>query len=209
MPNRKKKLSRAEIAYQTLKQRIASGQISSGTMLSEVALAKELSMSRTPIREALKMLKSEGLVDIRDGIGTFVKEVSQQDIEDAYAVRVALECLAARTAVYSFTSEELDELEERFLSIQNRLLVGKPVSIEEFSNADWALHDQLLQKSQNRYAKSIIQDLSGILRSYQNLSVQTLLNAKTALDEHLAIIDCLRRQDLEHLIPLLERHIQY
>ena len=58
MPNRKKKLSRAEIAYQTLKQRIASGQISSGTMLSEVALAKELSMSRTPIREALKMLKS-------------------------------------------------------------------------------------------------------------------------------------------------------
>ena len=84
-------------------------------MLSEVALAQKLNMSRTPIREALKMLMRDDLVEIRDGVGTFVKSATQKDIEDAYAVRQALEVLAARTAIGAFSSEELDALEARFL----------------------------------------------------------------------------------------------
>ena len=73
MTNETKKPSRAEVAYHILKDRIMSNQAPSGTLLSEVALTKELNMSRTPFREALKILESEDLVEIIDGVGSFVK----------------------------------------------------------------------------------------------------------------------------------------
>ena len=85
MPVKEKKTSRAEFAYDTLKRRILDNQLPPGAMLSEVALAQKLNMSRTPIREALKMLMRDDLVEIRDGVGTFVKSATQKDIEDAVA----------------------------------------------------------------------------------------------------------------------------
>lgn len=95
------------------------------------------------------MLMRDDLVEIRDGVGTFVKSATQKDIEDAYAVRQALEVLAARTAIGAFSSEDLDALEARFRSLQVRLEQGETVRVEEFADADWALHDQILQKSGN------------------------------------------------------------
>ena len=203
MPVKEKKTSRAEFAYDTLKRRILDNQLPPGAMLSEVALAQKLNMSRTPIREALKMLMRDDLVEIRDGVGTFVKSATQKDIEDAYAVRQALEVLAARTAIGAFSSEELDALEARFRSLQVRLEQG------EFAEADWALHDQILQKSGNRYAQKATNDLRAVLRRYQYLSVRLLSRVEESLTEHLAILDCIRRRDLARLTELLENHIQY
>ena len=202
MPVKEKKTSRAEFAYDTLKRRILDNQLPPGAMLSEVALAQKLNMSRTPIREALKML-------MRDGVGTFVKSATQKDIEDAYAVRQALEVLAARTAIGAFSSEELDALEARFRSLQVRLEQGETVRVEEFADADWALHDQILQKSGNRYAQKATNDLRAVLRRYQYLSVRLLSRVEESLTEHLAILDCIRRRDLARLTELLENHIQY
>ena len=202
MPVKEKKTSRAEFAYDTLKRRILDNQLPPGAMLSEVALAQKLNMSRTPIREALKMLMRDDLVEIRDGVGTFVKSATQKDIEDAYAVRQALEVLAARTAIGAFSSEELDALEAR-------LEQGETVRVEEFADADWALHDQILQKSGNRYAQKATNDLRAVLRRYQYLSVRLLSRVEESLTEHLAILDCIRRRDLARLTELLENHIQY
>ena len=181
MPVKEKKTSRAEFAYDTLKRRILDNQLPPGAMLSEVALAQKLNMSRTPIREALKMLMRDDLVEIRDGVGTFVKSATQKDIEDAYAVRQALEVLAARTAIGAFSSEELDALEARFRSLQVRLEQGETVRVEEFADADWALHDQILQKSGNRYAQKATNDLRAVLRRYQYLSVRLLSRVEESL----------------------------
>lgn len=203
MPVKEKKTSRAEFAYDTLKRRILDNQLPPGAMLSEVALAQKLNMSRTPIREALKMLMRDDLVEIRDGVGTFVKSATQKDIEDAYAVRQALEVLAARTAIGAFSSEELDALEARFRSLQVRLEQGETVRVGKL------LHDQILQKSGNRYAQKATNDLRAVLRRYQYLSVRLLSRVEESLTEHLAILDCIRRRDLARLTELLENHIQY
>lgn len=210
MPVKEKKTSRAEFAYDTLKRRILDNQLPPGAMLSEVALAQKLNHEPAPpIREALKMLMRDDLVEIRDGVGTFVKSATQKDIEDAYAVRQALEVLAARTAIGAFSSEELDALEARFRSLQVRLEQGETVRVEEFADADWALHDQILQKSGNRYAQKATNDLRAVLRRYQYLSVRLLSRVEESLTEHLAILDCIRRRDLARLTELLENHIQY
>ena len=175
----------------------------------DVVPNENLLSGRNPIREALKMLMRDDLVEIRDGVGTFVKSATQKDIEDAYAVRQALEVLAARTAIGAFSSEELDALEARFRSLQVRLEQGETVRVEEFADADWALHDQILQKSGNRYAQKATNDLRAVLRRYQYLSVRLLSRVEESLTEHLAILDCIRRRDLARLTELLENHIQY
>ena len=104
---------------------------------------------------------------------------------------------------------ELDALEARFRSLQVRLEQGETVRVEEFADADWALHDQILQKSGNRYAQKATNDLRAVLRRYQYLSVRLLSRVEESLTEHLAILDCIRRRDLARLTELLENHIQY
>ena len=96
-----------------------------------------------------------------------------------------------------------------FRSLQVRLEQGETVRVEEFADADWALHDQILQKSGNRYAQKATNDLRAVLRRYQYLSVRLLSRVEESLTEHLAILDCIRRRDLARLTELLENHIQY
>lgn len=204
-----KRETHTDFAYNFLKRGIISGQIPSGTMISEVAIAKVLNMSRTPIREALKMLKAEDLVKIRVGVGTFVNTFTQKDIEDAYEVRKALEILSIQSAINNFSEKELDQLEKRFFSIQQRINEESIISIDEFLEADWYLHNLIIQKSENRYVKSIMEKLGTILWRYQSFSVHLLSHTAKTVSEHLQIINFIRTRKLNELKVLLEHHIKY
>ena len=95
--NRKPNLS--ERAYEQIKDALCKGKIAAGDILSESQLAEELDMSRTPVREALRILASEGWVEIRRGIGAYVKAPSSKDMEDLYEVRCLLETLDRKSVV--------------------------------------------------------------------------------------------------------------
>lgn len=209
MPERAKRRNRTETAYETLKKRILEQQIQPGAMLGEIAIAKELEMSRTPVREALKMLKSEDLLEIRDGVGTFVKSISRQDIKDAYEVRKALELLAIQTAILCITDEEIEMLRQNFLVIQGKLMDGTWVSVEEYAHADWALHDLIIQRCENKYVHKITGDMGAVLRRYQCMSVGELAQAGQSLQEHLMILDGIQARNVEQTTQLLSQHIQY
>ena len=100
--NRKPNLS--ERAYEQIKDALCKGKIAAGDILSESQLAEELDMSRTPVREALRILASEGWVEIRRGIGAYVKAPSSKDMEDLYEVRCLLETLAIKTSVFNIST---------------------------------------------------------------------------------------------------------
>jgi len=204
---RKKNLT--EIAYDTLKQQILENHIRPGTMLSEKSVAQDLNMSRTPVREALKMLKSEDLLDIKDGVGTYVKTISRKDIEDAYEVRKSLEILAAKTSIYNISETEVDELENRFLEIKEKYQQGFSLSVEEYAETDWMLHDLIVKKSDNKYVERVTGEISAILRRYQFMSVKSFSNAENSINEHLEIISCIRSKDLQGLTDILSQHIEF
>lgn len=206
-PAKKKNLT--EIAYDTIKQQILENHIRPGTMLSEKSIAAELGMSRTPVREALKMLKSEDFLDIKDGVGSYVKTITRKDIEDAYEIRRSLEILAARTSIQRFSDQELDELEEKFVEIREKYNRGFSLSVEEYAETDWMLHDMIVKKSENKYVERVTNEISSILRRYQFMSVKSFGNAKTSIEEHLEILHCIRRRDLHGLTGILTKHIEY
>lgn len=82
-------------------------------------------MSRTPVREALRALASENWLEIKNGVGAYVKPLSSKDIEDLYEIRCLLEVQAAKTAVYSISDQEIDDLARRFQELLKNYADGK------------------------------------------------------------------------------------
>ena len=146
----KRKANLSELAYNQIKDAICRGTIIPGDVLSENKLAMELGMSRTPIREALRSLASEGFVDVRNGIGAYVKPLSSKDMEDLYEVRSLLEMQAIKTSIYRITDDEIDSLEQRFQAICEACERGEHPTQGEFSELDWKLHSLLVSRCTNK-----------------------------------------------------------
>ena len=135
----KNKVSLSESAYNQIKDAICSGKVVPGDILSESQTAAQLGMSRTPVREALRTLASEGFVEIRNGIGAYVKPLSSKDMEDLYEVRCLLEVQAIKTSIYRITNDEIDAFERHFQALLDACERGEHPGQGEFSELDLSL----------------------------------------------------------------------
>src|SRR5689334_1471164 len=99
-------------AYTHIRRKIVDGQIAAGQRLSEVQLAKDIGISRTPVREAVHLLASQGMVELLPGYGAFVPLPDADDLRDLFGLREALECYAVQEAAARVTAEQLRELSE-------------------------------------------------------------------------------------------------
>ena len=200
----KSKLS--EELYNDLLQKILFNQLKPGEMIGEEQLVQQYHVSRTPVRQALQQLERFGLVEIRDGVGTFVTYISPKQMKDAYQIRCMAEILAAETAIDRISEKKLDELEAQFNGFRAKLVKGGyGVSFEEMISADWELHDLILNNSDNRLLPKTIEAITLILRRYQFMYVTQYLRAT---EEHLQIISALREKDFEKLSAILKEHLR-
>ncbi len=176
---------------------IIRGNYKDGERLVEPKLAKVLGISRTPIREALRQLESEGFIEIVPRKGAVVKELTLKDIDDLYAIKANLEGLAARLATNYITDKEITKLKEinkKFYRITNK----NANMVEEYLKYNIDFHDVFIYSSNN---KKLIEILDGLSKNFQRF--KRMLIAKTerleeAHNEHLEIIKSfeLRNPDL-------------
>lgn len=204
-----RKISLSDIAYNKIKDALCEGRIIPGDILSESQLAADMGMSRTPVREALRALASEGWLEIKNGVGTLVKSISSKDIEDLYEIRCLLETYAARTAVFYITTEEIDVLEARFQGLLNICHSGGTPDPKLFSDMDWELHDLIVQRCKNNYIKSIMQTNTSNIRRYQHLSMEAFNDLEESTRQHLAILALLRSRDADALAQALQKHLKW
>ena len=203
------KISRSNLAYNKIKDAICKGELVPGNILSEGQLAEWLEMSRTPVREALRFLASEGFVEIRNGIGVYVKPLSSKDMEDLYEVRCLLELQAVKTSIYRISYEEIDALERQFQEALASCERGENATAGEFSELDWELHTLLVERCTNNYIKSIIASNDSNLRRYQALSIEALNDVQESARQHLDILKPLRERNLPELLHKLELHLKW
>lgn len=201
--NRKPNLS--ERAYEQIKDALCKGKIAAGDILSESQLAEELDMSRTPVREALRILASEGWVEIRRGIGAYVKALSSKDMEDLYEVRCLLETLAIKTSVFNISNQEINSLETRFRACLN----SSPPDPRQFSDLDWGLHELIVERCQNNYLKTILRNNYSSMKQYQLLSFEALNDIKESTLQHLNILSLMRQRDVGALADTLLAHLKW
>jgi DNA-binding GntR family transcriptional regulator len=194
----------AHSIYTRLKEQIVTFRIKPGESLQELRLAASFDVSRTPIREALRMLSREGLVEIRPRQGAYVAALSVADLLDAYEVRYHLEPAAARKAARTVTPAVLAELHTLAESCLDR-----PASFAEVlaaERADAAFHDLILAQAGNVLIRKMVQEV--------RLKIQRLAfyvrpaRYHQAHDEHRAILRALRSADPDGAETRMREHIQ-
>jgi DNA-binding GntR family transcriptional regulator len=204
---RRKKTDLARTAYEQIKAAIVYAKVYPGDYLSETGLAEALGMSRTPVREALRKLAAEDLVEIT-GRGAFVKEISVEEIKEIFELRRVLECLAAETAVRNIRDAELDALETEALSLKSRVARGEQVDWQDVAEFDNKVHMLLVENCSNSQLRKIMRVLSQHILRYQLLAAQALGSAEGTIDRHVEILQCVRRRDAGELAGLVRRHIE-
>lgn len=203
-----------EKAYQRIKQDILQGKIAAGTPLSDGQLARRMRISRTPVREALHLLQQEGLVEIIPGRGTFVKEISLEEVLEILQIRVVLEPLAVKLATNRINEEILIEMEKECDRFEATLAEGKtPEDIETFGAK---LHDTILNACGNKTLTHLLNTLRERIQRAKIFASHYIHVNPTGdytetfykgLQEHRAILKALRVRDGEQAASLMEAHL--
>ena len=185
-----------------LKERIISGELPTGARLHERNLSNELGVSRVPMREAILTLGAQGLLEMRPRIGAFVKPLTKAYVEDLFAVRLALEPLAASLAALNRTDEHLGELERLLREEQSALAAGDDKR-GSLANADF--HLVILRASRNDLLYSIIAPLHSQI---QRLFRRTIVNISDQLTvDHEHTLAAIRDRDAARAAELARRHV--
>ncbi|MFT5527594.1 MAG: DNA-binding GntR family transcriptional regulator [Pirellulaceae bacterium] len=204
-----------EQAYQYIQSRILSGEIVAGSRISELQLAEEMGISRTPIRSAIRELESEGLVEQVARYGTIVKKADRRDLAEIYETRVALEGYSAELAATQITPKDLgllnalcDQMHAEIVEIQktNQDRVSSEV-LERFVRADIQFHMIILRATGNR---RIMKSVSGsrLLAHWGHAIPHTASMLKRFWDEHRKVAHALRKGQSELARRLMIDHIR-
>jgi len=140
----------------SLKEDILNGRLRGGDPLREDRLKEEFGISRTPLREAFRILENEGLIEILPRRGAYVKRISRKDIEENFPVRAALEGLAARLAHRNFTPRDLRDMEEAYQYMRDAASKG---DFQDYSMHHAAFHEVFINASKNETLIELLRHL--------------------------------------------------
>jgi len=141
---------------QALRESILNGKVKGGDQLLEDKLKDDFGVSRTPLREAFRVLEKEGLIEILPRKGSFVKGISRQDITENFPVRAILEGLAARLAYSNLTGQDIDEMEEVFEHMKK---AGKEEDFREYAMYHFDFHEIFINASKNETLIALLRNL--------------------------------------------------
>lgn len=191
--------------YRALKTEIIKGSLKPGTKLLEGKIAKQMKVSRTPIREALRELAAEGFVKISPNQGVVVSNASIEDVQEVLQIRGVLEGLAARLATKIISEEEIKELEKYQKQME---YYTKKNDVLAFSEMDAEFHELILDICGNNRLIQIRKNLSDQAHRYRIRSLSVPGRLKYSLKEHQEIVEALKRKNAEQADRLSQKHIE-
>jgi DNA-binding GntR family transcriptional regulator len=192
-----------EVAAQ-LRERIFSGALVPGSFVDELALCAELSISRTPLREALKVLTAEGLVRHEPRRGCFVSEVTEQDLDEIFPVIALLEGRCAFEAALNATDADLAALEQLHDRLQRS---AKAKRITEYYETNFAIHEAIILLANNRWLAQVIGDLRKIVKLARLQQLHAPGRLEQSLSEHMAVYAALKAHDAEGAEAAMRTHL--
>ena len=195
--------------FQKIREDILNGKYKENDELRENAIGKELGVSRTPVREALRQLELEGLVTIIPNRGAYVTGISHKDIWDIYVIRSMLEGLCARWAAENITDAQLDELEETSLLSEFQRKKGSGFSAEQVTVLDSRFHSILYEASGSRILDHVLTDFHNYVQTARKSSVVSEDRARKSIREHRQILRAIRDRDEEMAEQLANEHIMH
>jgi DNA-binding GntR family transcriptional regulator len=186
-----------------LRERIFSRELAPGSWIDELKLAEEYGISRTPLREALKVLATEGLVTMKVRRGAYVTEVSERDLTDVYHLLALLESDAAGVVATQASDAQLHELQDL-----HRELEKATGNRERFFQINEAFHMRLLEIANNRWRDQMVADLRKVMKLNRHNSLLKSGRMEESLAEHRAIMAALSARDAEATALRMREHFR-
>lgn len=192
-----------EEVAELLRQRIFARELEPGSWIDELKLAEEYGISRTPLREALKVLAAEGLVTMKVRRGAYVTEVSEKDLADVYHLLSLLESDAAGVVAQQATDAELAELQALHTALE--AAVGER---DRFFALNEQFHMRVLELARNRWREQMVADLRKVMKLNRHNSLLKTGRIEESLAEHRAIVSALAQRNAALAVQRMREHFQ-
>jgi len=188
-----------------LRQRIFKRELEPGSWIDELRIAEEYGISRTPLREALKVLAAEGLVTMKVRRGAYVTEVSANDLADVYHLLSLLESDAAGVVATKATTAQLAELKALHAELEAAALPGT-ANTDAFFAINERFHMRLLEIANNRWRDQMVTDLRKVMKLNRHNSLLKTGRIAESLAEHRAIMAALTSRDATATVLRMREH---
>jgi DNA-binding GntR family transcriptional regulator len=180
-----------EVADQ-LRVRIFAHELAPGTWIDEQTLAKEFGISRTPLREAIKVLAAEGIITMKLRRGAYVTEVNRGDLEQIFTILSLLEGQAAKEAATKAQEKDLNELDDMHLRLEK---AAADRNLDQFFEVNVRFHERIIAIANNPWMTGVIADLRKVLKLQRKDSLSRTGRLQSSLSEHREILKALLKRD--------------
>lgn len=194
-----------DVVFQTLRTAILKGDLKPGERLMELQLASKLGVSRTPIREAIRMLEQEGLARTIPRKGAEVAGMTEKDMEDVLQIRCVLEELAARLSCQNITDEEMRELKIAMVDFEEKTREGNVV---ELAKADVTFHDIIYRAADNPKLLVLLNNLREQMYRYRTEYMKDDRIHPVLIREHKEMVKALESRDQELVAREVRQHLR-
>jgi DNA-binding GntR family transcriptional regulator len=190
-----------EEVAELLRQRIFQRELEPGSWIDEIKLSQEYGISRTPLREALKVLAAEGLVTMKVRRGAYVTEVSDQDLSEVYHLLSLLESDAAAVVAERATAAQLKDLQALHAELE-----AAAGDREAFFAVNERFHMRLLELAGNRWRNQMVADLRKVMKLNRHNSLLKTGRVRESLQEHRAVMEALAQRDAAAAMRRMQEH---
>lgn len=194
-----------DIAYETLKQAIITGELPAGYRIVETVFANKLHISRTPLREAFRKLELDGLVSCEVRRGVIVRAFTIEDIEEIYGIRNALMMMIIPSVIENITEDDFRELEH--------ILAAMDISERDADSAALAVQNRQFHRtieriSQKKRILRVIDSQEEYIMRFSALAIASVVRRTSAHQEHHLMLTYLKERDEKKLVSLMQRHLE-
>jgi DNA-binding GntR family transcriptional regulator len=193
-----------EDVAERLRERIFSHDLAPGSWLDEQSLAIAFGISRTPMREAIKVLASEGLVTMKMNKGAYVTEVDRGDLEQIFTVLSLLEGQAAKETALSASEDQLTELDNLHQRLEK---AAADRDLEQFFEINVKFHEMILEIAGNPWMNGVIADLRKVLKLQRRDSLGRSGRLLSSLVEHRGILQAILKRDAVAAEQAMRKHL--
>ena len=196
-----------EEVAERLRQRIYNRELSPGDWIDELKIADQLGISRTPLREALKVLATEGLVTMKVRRGAYVTEVSERDLADVYHLLALLESDAVAVVAQRATPEQIASLRALHAELEAAALPG-PAHRDQFFAINERFHMQVLAIADNKWRDQMVADLRKVMKLNRHNSLLKAGRIDESLAEHRAVMAAIEARDPAAAMAQMQAHFR-
>jgi len=193
-----------EEVAERLRSSIFSHELAPGSWIDEQAIAAQYGISRTPMREAIKVLAAEGLITMKMRRGAYVTEVSQSDTSEIFTVLALLEGQACRETAIKASERQLQDLDSIHMKLER---AAADRDLDLFFNLNQSFHDKIQEICNNSWMTGVINDLRKVLKLQRRDSLSKRGRLESSLQEHRKLLSALLARDPELSEKLMKEHL--